>query len=326
VDVVSVQAVGQEGVGVLVTVTFKGNFQAEFGRGHLKNVVAGLILTPQAGKGAPAGVVTTGPGPVGKILRHTRSTQVGAVRNGRKLIFFIAGPGYGGVASVTAKVAPRGGRFLLRHTAALSDVPLMPVADWKEFLETSTVMDRAKVSANVEAMTEAQLRSLLDAIGAVLAKLGALDPSLPQVEDDIAGLTSLRTKVTDELAKVQKSVIILNIYSSGYDHTTPGKPSSQYPSTVCAEFHGEVYFAGAGTTTWTATLGGARTATVAGSLPTGAGNMKVVFGIPAGGVTYTITVSLSDGRRTESREVSIPVPKPPPNDRSKDCSAPPEPA
>jgi hypothetical protein len=325
VDIVSIRAVGQEGIGVLVTVTFKGNFQAAFGRGHLKNAIAGLILTPQAGKGTPAGLVTTGSGAVGKILRHTRSSQVGAVRNGRRLIFFIAGPGYGSVAGVTVKVALHGRRSLFRRPASRSNVPLMPIADWQQFLETSTVVDRENIRANVGAMSEPGLKSLLDAIDATLTKLRALDSQLPEVTDDISGLTLLRKNATDELDRLQKSVIILNIYSSGYDHMTPGKPPGTYPSTVCAEFHAEVYY-GTSTPTWTATLGGARTTTVAGSLPTGAGNVKVVFGIPAGGVTYTITVSISDGRRSVSREVSIPVPKPPPNDRSKDCGAPPDPA
>jgi hypothetical protein len=102
IDIVSVRSTGREGLGVLVTATFRGNFAALFGRGHLKNAAAALVLKGK--DGGSAGVVSFGPGPEGTIARRSRSTEVAAVRHGRQLTFLIAGPGWGNVASARVEV------------------------------------------------------------------------------------------------------------------------------------------------------------------------------------------------------------------------------
>src|SRR2546423_13638638 len=102
IDIVSITAIGKEGLGVLVTVTFKGNFAGLIGRGNLKNAAAFVVLRG-ASADASSGVVTLGLGPLGTVLRRTRSAQVGAVRQGRQVMFFVKGPGDSSVASGTAE-------------------------------------------------------------------------------------------------------------------------------------------------------------------------------------------------------------------------------
>src|SRR5262245_36950088 len=74
IDVVSVRATGKEGLGVLVTATFRGNFTALVGRGNLKSAAAVLVLKGK--DGGSAGIVSFGAGPKGTVLRRSRSTQV----------------------------------------------------------------------------------------------------------------------------------------------------------------------------------------------------------------------------------------------------------
>ena len=150
IDVVSMNVTGEEGLGLFATVTFKGNIQQAIGRGNLKRALVALILQPQPGKGSPAGLVTWGaelvykrkrisktktvlvPTTEAKDLRRTRSEQVGIVRNGRELFFFILGPGFSSVETVEVKVfvrLPGAGKRLLA-----SAPPVLAVALWDAVL------------------------------------------------------------------------------------------------------------------------------------------------------------------------------------------------
>src|SRR5438552_889253 len=120
-DIRAVRVIGEEGLGVLVDVTFVGNLQALIGRGHLVNAVVGIVLRPKPGGGLPAGLLTRGAELVTrtirvshskkvsfamtqeKNLRRTRSTNVEVVRSGRHVFFSIFGPGLSHVASVEAR-------------------------------------------------------------------------------------------------------------------------------------------------------------------------------------------------------------------------------
>jgi hypothetical protein len=112
------------------------------------------------------------------------------------------------------------------------------------------------------------------------------------------------------------------ITSDGYDHTTPGQPSSEFPSTVCADFETDPAQA---TGSWEAELSaGVTLKNTSGSLDAN-GRGRVVFGIPRPG-TYTITLTIVSGEFKHTVSKDIFVPTPPPSDKSKDCSAPPAPA
>jgi hypothetical protein len=161
IDVVRVEAVGQANLGVVVTATFRGNFEQAVGRGHLKTALAALVLVPKAGAGAPAGVVTQGAGDVGTALRKTRSTNVGAVRDGKTVTFYVIGGGYENVASVEvrtlAKVPPSTRRTLYDgEPAQVSD------RTWSSILKSPT--ERAALEAGVGDLSCPELSALKSSI------------------------------------------------------------------------------------------------------------------------------------------------------------------
>jgi hypothetical protein len=102
-QIVSVKATGIEPLGVLVTATFKGNIAQALGRGHLVDGIVALILRPKDPKLAFAGLATFGAGAIGTTARKTRSREVGVVRDGRKVTFFVGGPGFENVGKVEVK-------------------------------------------------------------------------------------------------------------------------------------------------------------------------------------------------------------------------------
>jgi hypothetical protein len=162
IDVVSVRATGKEGLGVLVTATFRGNFTGLIGRGNLKNAAAVLVLKGK--DGGSAGVVSLGAGPKGTVLRRSRSTQVAAVRHGRQLTFLIAGPGWGDVASASVEVLLNPPPLGARTTAGRPSYtpPHIPDEGWLKLLgvtpaDTSSVSDPMPL-----VLTKVQLLALHD--------------------------------------------------------------------------------------------------------------------------------------------------------------------
>jgi hypothetical protein len=101
--IVSVKAVGEDPTGLVVTVTFAGDIRHALGRGHLKQAAVAMILLPKQAPSISAGLMTQGAGVVGRTLRRTRSGEVGVLRDRRRLIFFIHGPGAGQVGQIVVK-------------------------------------------------------------------------------------------------------------------------------------------------------------------------------------------------------------------------------
>jgi hypothetical protein len=165
IDVVRVQAVGQANFGVVVTATFRGNFEGLVGHGHLKTAAAALVLVPKPGAGAPAGVITQGTGD-GTVLRQTRSTNVGAVRDGKTVTFYVVGGGYENVAGVEvrtlAKVPPAG-------RALAEDPPVASSTEWSALLHSPA--DRAAVAAQVGDLTCPQLDALRSSLERRLTRI-----------------------------------------------------------------------------------------------------------------------------------------------------------
>lgn len=109
-DVVSVTATGIEPLGTLVTATFAGDIEQTLGRGHLSDGLVVLILRPKDPRLAFSGVATFGSGTIGLTARKTRTRDVGVVRAGRKVTFFVGGPGFENVGRIEIKTfaaAPR---------------------------------------------------------------------------------------------------------------------------------------------------------------------------------------------------------------------------
>jgi hypothetical protein len=109
--IVSVKATGVEPLGVIVTATFRGNIEQALGRGHLADAIVALILRPKDSSLAFSGVATFGAGAIGRTARKTRSSDVGVLRKGRTVTFFIGGPGFENVGKIEVKAfakAPSG--------------------------------------------------------------------------------------------------------------------------------------------------------------------------------------------------------------------------
>ena len=151
-DVVSVTARGESSAGLFVTATFRGNFERLIGRGRLRRGLAALVVRPKSAGQSSAGVVTRGPGIVGETLHRTRSGDVGVVRAGRKLSFFIAGMGVDDVDTIEVRVFSRSPRPRARGRGAkhrTTPIYLDSAEDWLRITDRA-VTDGAKIEYGPE--------------------------------------------------------------------------------------------------------------------------------------------------------------------------------
>src|SRR5262245_41264938 len=155
-DIVSVHVVGEEGLGMMAVVTFRGNIQKALGRGHLKQGLVAMILRPKSAGQNPAALVTRGV-TIDAVLRKTRSEQVGAVRNGRTIVFFVGGPGYSNVARVELRTFANVPLASARRTSAGP-----PTLSEEEFKNISTLdsLDKLITLADSKQLTCEQLEQL----------------------------------------------------------------------------------------------------------------------------------------------------------------------
>jgi hypothetical protein len=155
-DLVSVRAIGEEGLGVVVIATFRGNIQKALGRGHLKRGLVAMILRPRNADLAPAMLATRGTS-IRAVLRRTRSTQVGAVRSGRTIMFYVAGGGYSNVGRVEvrsfASLPLSSSRALAAGPPTLSDADFKKIANLKS-------LDKVVAAADAKQLTCQQLESV----------------------------------------------------------------------------------------------------------------------------------------------------------------------
>jgi hypothetical protein len=99
--------------GVAVRVRLKGDFQSAIGRGHLRRGLLALVLKPKPHNGKAAVLVTTGRLGHSRTLRRTSSKQVGVIRDGKQVEFYILGGGLRNVSRIQVKAfarKPRVGR------------------------------------------------------------------------------------------------------------------------------------------------------------------------------------------------------------------------
>jgi hypothetical protein len=101
-DITSVHVTGDKRLGVLVDVKFKGNYALQIGKGKLKSAGVALVLGAKPSL-ASAGMFNFGPGRLGETLYRTKSMQVGTVRAGNDLTFFLRGLGFDKVDSISVK-------------------------------------------------------------------------------------------------------------------------------------------------------------------------------------------------------------------------------
>jgi hypothetical protein len=185
VDLVAVRVTGDASLGLVVTATFRGDFEQQMGRGGLARAATALVIRPRTRAATSSGLVTSGSGPVGRLQRHTRTKTVGALRNGSRLTFVVVGPGWSGIRSATVETVLNA--VPLHAFATAEDVPVIGDRAWQRFLKRSPV-DGHLVAAKPRGLTCAQLANLLDDVEADLA-----DPGLDAQTQ--AALTSLRGKI-----------------------------------------------------------------------------------------------------------------------------------
>lgn len=101
--------------------------------------------------------------------------------------------------------------------------------------------------------------------------------------------------------------LTVKIVNPGYDHTTPGNPSSKYPSTVCFDITTDPLQAGA---EWSANIT-PDGRTVKGKLDAN-GHAFVVLGIPQYG-SYRVIAGVGDAQTGDADAVTIDAPQPNPN-------------
>jgi len=187
----SIDVKGADNLGVFVTATFKGNFAKLIGTGHLAHAAAALVLIPKRGKALSAGLVTVGAGPVGKLYRETKSTDVGAARNGNKLVFFILGPGYANVQSVEVETI-RSATGLPVSTSAVSfGAPNFGPRLWDKFISLHPI-DHHVQTADPSGLSCPELKDMLASIDQDLDDPGFHINAAPDVK---AALGKFRSTV-----------------------------------------------------------------------------------------------------------------------------------
>jgi hypothetical protein len=207
--IVSVRAVGAEGGGLVVTVTFAGNLEKAIGRGHLKTALVAVILRPKDASFATADLATEGAGPIGLTSKKSRSKAVGVVRNGRTFTFFIAGPGSSNVGKVDVKSfvsAP--GRKPSRTTAGTTVSPDQWAQIEKAIAEdefVATVYETIAGDANCDSLRRMNAKVRTD-----LARARLRETQLQDLRKGIdAGINKAQSKLgahVDFAAVLMKSI------------------------------------------------------------------------------------------------------------------------
>jgi hypothetical protein len=161
-DITSVQVTGTDSLGVFVKVTFKGDIEQSIGRGQLAGAAVALVLQADPKKGLSAGLVSEGPGKLGTLRRESRSTRVGAFREGNTLTFFILGPGFGSVKKVEVETVLKTGE-LGKLASVRSAPPYLGPRIWDKFL-TLNPLDFHVQTADASGLSCPELQNLLRSI------------------------------------------------------------------------------------------------------------------------------------------------------------------
>jgi hypothetical protein len=193
-DIATTKVTGAEGQGVQVEVTFKGNLERRLGRGHLKRAAIAVILRPKSRRSRPTVLATRGAGLRQRLLRRSRSKKVGALRNGRKLTFFLRGNGFSGVDAVEVKAFPRlpGQRRRARSAQQLSG-PLLTV-----FLRNRLIADLERIEGRLDDADPSQLTC--PELAEALEDLKDLDDQLQELR---ANVRTARRNLNSELRRAR---------------------------------------------------------------------------------------------------------------------------
>jgi glucosylceramidase len=198
VSVASLSAVGDEPLGLIVTVTFNGNVERYLGQGNLSAGLLALTLSPASGGGGPIGLVDAGGGfasasfPLVKrhgkrvtvragavqvfgnerLLRMLTPGQVNVFRAGRRVIFYLGGLGLSQPVNVKLKAFSRSPTG---PNSWRSGVQALTASVWHKVVQTRpTAVASMKVSPSQ--LTVAQLEALQGQLSGTLSR--GLQPEL----------------------------------------------------------------------------------------------------------------------------------------------------
>jgi hypothetical protein len=209
-DVVSLRAIGEEGLGVVVVATFRGNVEKALGRGHLAQGAVAMILRPKNPALAPAVLATRGTSP-DAALRKTRSEQVGAARSGRTIMFFVGGAGYSNVGHVEIRSF---GRLPLGsgRAAAAGGPPQLTDAEFKKIANLKA-QDELVVLADAGRLTCEQLESVNKGLLFYVAALvgddfrRGVEPANDRDLQQLQGFqVAIKTRLDDQCGGLPKTV------------------------------------------------------------------------------------------------------------------------
>lgn len=146
ITIASVSVTGDDSLGALVRVTFRGDAERFIGRGNLKRGLLALVLVPVGG-GQPVGLINEG----GKrVLRVTTGRPAGVVPRGSRVTFYIAGV--------------RLSRFARVELRVLATSP--PHASWRQIL-ASKPAEQVSLRVDPSPLTCSQLAALGNQVGSL---------------------------------------------------------------------------------------------------------------------------------------------------------------
>jgi glucosylceramidase len=188
ITITSVLAASDPSLGLIVTVTFKGDIERYLGQGDLKNGLLALVLEPAAVMQPPTGLVEQGGGftPAafsmlvrrGKretvrggtvdlfgaehVLRTFEGGQYEAIRDGDEVVFHIMGPVLADVGGIEVKV------FVKSPLRSTKGVPTLTASGWRAVLNERPVAV-AGLSLDPSLLSSTQLAAVGSGVSSVLS-------------------------------------------------------------------------------------------------------------------------------------------------------------
>ena len=211
ITIASVTAASDPSLGLIVTVTFKGDLGRYLGQGDLKNGLLALVLEPGTVMQPPAGLVEQGGGftpvafsmlvrhgkreTVGRgtvdlfgaehLLRTFKGSRYGAIRDGDKVVFHMMGPVLADVGGIELKV------FVKSPLRSTNGVPTLTASGWRAVLDERSAAV-ARLSLDPSLLSSAQLAAVGSGVSSVSS-----DGVQPELRSEQKVRSQLKTALDD---------------------------------------------------------------------------------------------------------------------------------
>lgn len=236
VGLASVRAVGDESLGLVVTVKFRGNIERYLGQGNLTEGLLALLLDGKSSSAGPFGLVADGGGFVpmsfpmrkrhGKqmtlvkgtvdafgperVLRKLAPGQINVFRTGNQVIFYLGGLGLSQPMGVKLKVFSRNP---IRPSPRNNRVRALTGSAWRRLVQTRPT-GVVSVNVNPTQLTVAQLGGVRGELASVLTH--ALRPELRREQRAHSTLSNevARYATMGRLLGVSKATLVTDLRRS----------------------------------------------------------------------------------------------------------------